>query len=374
MPDNLGHRIIPSGLAHRTMPDGLAHGIDGRIDGLGHRIDGLFSPLTWRRQFSPRTAAASSGNRQGTHHSTGGPRPDLRPDHSSSRAAPAFRHVSDPLADRRSVPDKKQPDRIGPASPTALLKIVIAQASFIAALMFYLGAVYASHYYSYFHLSLFSLGFGFPELVFQSLNLLKRDVIVAVVIIVIAASIPRLPARLSSPAFKAVARFHPVVVAAGLVMLVMWPLIQPYGWAAPLTIAAGLLLGQSRDPNGNRPEGLRRRAVPMFAAGVFLFWAATLATWQLAERDAKGRAGDVTHWTGVLVLSTKPLSLSPIRQEDLGAGLYQRYRYTGLRLLVQGNDRYYVVPLGWNVKRDPVYVIRESDNTWIALTPGTQPR
>ncbi|MGP3638681.1 hypothetical protein ACTU45_36300, partial [Streptomyces sp. 24-1644] len=76
-----------------------------------------------------------------------------------------------------------------PASPTALVNIVVAQASFIAALMFYVGVIYTSAYYGYFHLSPFSLGFGFAEFVLQSLQLMTFPVLVGAVVLLIAVAI-----------------------------------------------------------------------------------------------------------------------------------------------------------------------------------------
>ncbi|MCT9107015.1 hypothetical protein N4G69_15465 [Streptomyces mirabilis] len=273
-------------------------------------------------------------------------------------------------------------------STTAFLKSVVAQASFVAALMFYLGAMYTTSFYGYFNLTLNTLNLGFSGLVLQSLHLLRREVLVVAVIVLVAAGIPwpRSGARFaergygdgdgSSPLRTAAARLHLVVVGAGLVLLVISPAIAPYGWVAPLTVAAGLLLGQCRDTTSDRRAGLRHKALPFFAAAVFLFWALTQITWQLGERDAKERARDMTRWTGVLILSTHRLALpqDSLVTEDLGAPFHPRYRYTGLRLLLERDGRYYVVSRGWKPRRDPLYVIRESDDVWVALTSGTQPR
>ncbi|MER5534544.1 hypothetical protein [Streptomyces mirabilis] len=271
-------------------------------------------------------------------------------------------------------------------STTAFLKSVVAQASFVAALMFYLGAMYTTSFYGYFNLTLNTLNLGFSGLVLQSLHLLRREVLVVAVIVLVAVGIPwpRAGARFaergdgdgSSPLRTAAARLHLVVVGAGLVLLVISPAIAPYGWVAPLTVAAGLLLGQCRDTTSDRQAGLRHKALPFFAAAVFLFWALTQITWQLGERDAKERARDVTRWTGVLILSTHRLALpqDSLVTEDLGAPFHPRYRYTGLRLLLERDGRYYVVSRGWKPRRDPLYVIRESDDIWVALTSGTQPR
>ncbi|NJP82765.1 hypothetical protein HCK01_36770, partial [Streptomyces sp. AA8] len=147
-----------------------------------------------------------------------------------------------------------------------MVKVLVGQASFIAALMFYLGAVYTSTYYGYFHLSPFTLGFGFSQFVVQSLNLLTLPVLLAggIVLLLAGLRIPPGPVtQFLSAVLSTAARFHLLVLAAGLTLLLMWPQIAPYGWVAPLTLAAGLLLGQ-RTAADNRP---RHRAVPLAAAG-----------------------------------------------------------------------------------------------------------
>ncbi|MFG2332964.1 hypothetical protein ACGFMM_25540 [Streptomyces sp. NPDC048604] len=284
----------------------------------------------------------------------------------------------------RQEPEPPPSGELG--SPMGLLKAVIAQGTFIAALMFYLGAMYSSTYYGYFHLSLSTLDLGFGELVTQSLHMLKLEVLVAAGVLVLLVAAPRLRARPRTAAgtgppapsrAEAVAhRLSLPVVVLGLVLLALWTEIQPYGWVAPMIVAAGLLLGQFRDAEGRRPEGFRRRALPVFAAGLFGFWGLTQLTVQTAERDAAARARHVVDWTGVVVLSRNPLAFpsGKVKVRTLPEGLLHRYRYTGLRLLLERDGRYHVVPLDWNVQRDTIYVIRESDAVWVGLTPGTQPK
>lgn len=236
------------------------------------------------------------------------------------RTTGASQHVSEQVEhDRRAASSALMTDLGERKSTTAFFKSVAAQASFVAALMFYLGAMYTTSFYGYFNLTLNTLNLGFSGLVLQSLHLLRREVLVVAVIVLVAAGIPwsRFGGRFAeptdgdgrSPLRTAAARLHLVVVGAGLVLLVMSSAIAPYGWVAPLTVAAGLLLGQCRDTRSDRRAGLRHKAVPLFAAAVFLFWALTQITWQLGERDAKERARDVTRWTGVLILSTHRLAL-----------------------------------------------------------------
>jgi hypothetical protein len=273
------------------------------------------------------------------------------------------------------VNDDQRPD----PSPAGVLKVVVAQASFFAALMFYLGAVYAQQYFGYFHLSPFSLGFGSTEMVLYSLRLLKVQVLIAAVIILMVMGIPWVPHRFDPSVTRRVTTtLQFVLLAAGLALLLLWPLIQPHGWLAPLAIALGLALGQGRAITDGKGQGLRRRAVMLFAAGVCLFWAVTLVARQVGAQDAAADARHVAEWTRVVVLSSNRLSLPSdwAAEEDLdknqALGLRHRYRYTGLRLLVERGGRYYVVPPNWNAKADEVYVIRESDSTWIGLSPGVQ--
>ncbi|MFI6288308.1 hypothetical protein ACIBCM_26770 [Streptomyces sp. NPDC051018] len=270
-----------------------------------------------------------------------------------------------------------------------MIRIVAAQASLIAALMFYLGVIYTSAYYNHFHISPFALGFGFAEFVLQSLNLMTFPVLVGAVVLVIAIAVsgrrPRqaLPGgmvRGASSGVSALARYYPVVVAAGLVLLVVWwvwQLFLPYRWLGPLLIAVGLLLGEARRTGpDDAPRGLRDTAVPVFAAGVLLLWTVTLVAGQLGEQHARNATHDVVQRTGLVVLSTERLGLtsrSPdLRFEDLGAGVHFRYRYTGLRLIAEREGRYFAVPVGWDSKTDPVYVLREADGMRVELTPGTQ--
>ncbi|MEU4488891.1 hypothetical protein AB0H94_29105 [Streptomyces purpurascens] len=281
-----------------------------------------------------------------------------------------------------TLPDNLQGNSGRDVDATAILKLVVAEASFIAALMFYVGLIYTNRYYRNFHLSPSSLGFGFSEYVVESLQVLSRPVLSTVVALLLLTSAPhfvrRLPLtsrlrRRAAAMWGAVAGQYWLVVAVGFVLFLLWR-IEPY-WAAPATVAAGLLMGQSRAALRGRGQGLLERAVPLFAAMAFLLLAITLLAAQLGDREAKQAARHVVRWPGVVLFSTERLSLTGppgLKADDLGPGTHLRYRYTGLRLLIERSGHYYVVPVGWNAATDSVYIFRENDTTRVELTPGVR--
>lgn len=77
-----------------------------------------------------------------------------------------------------------------------------------------------------------------------------------------------------------------------------------------------------------------------------------------------------------VVLSSDPLSIVPPgpRVKELGRGAHYRYRFSGLRLLIERDHRYHLLRVGWKKSTDPTYVIEDDDTIRIELRPGTRPR
>ncbi|MCX5170394.1 hypothetical protein ACWD64_20740 [Streptomyces antibioticus] len=274
--------------------------------------------------------------------------------------------------------------------------MIVAQASFIAVLLFYLGAIYINQYYRYFHLSLDSLNLSFPQLVLQSLQVVRPPALLGVLlaVAVLAALWMRTPSsrtwrdHLGRYSTAVSQGLGPLLIVVGLTMAVLWRQLHGYAWIAPLVIAVGFLLCSIGIAQVGGSAGLRRKEIVLFTAGICAFWTLIEVTRQVAREDAMEHASSVCRWTGVIILSAKPLSMnskqitgseseqcqSGVIEEKLHRkdGLRLPYRYTGLRLLVENGGRYYVVPVDWEVSADPVYVIRESDDLWIGLRGGVQ--
>ncbi|GFE11959.1 hypothetical protein Sgleb_00060 [Streptomyces glebosus] len=262
--------------------------------------------------------------------------------------------------------------------------MVTAQTSFLVAVMYYLGAVYMTSYYRYFRLDAFSLGFSFAELSIQSLSVVTVPVAISLTVTVLVArhlatrgtaSVQGRAALVMERWARGVARAHLWFVLAGLLLLPWWSLIQPYGWTAPLLMGFGIFLGQT-SWSGAAPASatLWSKAVPVFSAGLLVMWAFSLATDQMGEQEAGQVADNLVRRTAVVVLSTDRLSLAGpgVNVEDLGAKAHYRYRYTGLRRLIERNGRYYLLPLGWSHSVGTTYVVQEGNDVRIDLMPGMQ--
>ncbi|MEU4999928.1 hypothetical protein [Streptomyces sp. NPDC021622] len=289
---------------------------------------------------------------------------------------------------RPALPPSAQPTE--PSGKAAeIANSVFGAGSLILALMLYTGFVHSRAYYAYFHLDVFSVGFDPVEMALRSLRLATFPVLIT---LSLAGILPRLPGLLPSlglpgritrrvdGAARAVARAHLAFVAAGVILLLAWRFGQPWSfrWAAPLLVAVGLLLGQSGAAGraAGSPSRPWHRAVPVITASLFLMWVVALAAGELGRQDARHDAEQLVRRVSVVVLSTEQLSIRGpgLKAEDLGKDRHFRYRYSGLRLLVERDRRHYLLPLNWHHDTDATYVIEDDENIRIDLYPGTQPR
>ncbi|MFF7309201.1 hypothetical protein [Streptomyces sp. NPDC008137] len=240
--------------------------------------------------------------------------------------------------------------------------------------------MYNNAFYSYFRLQSFSLGLSFTEIALKSLQLITMPVLAVMTVMVI---VPWLPQALASLGLSEritrsaqqvgteIARRHLLFVLAGLCLMAFWPYVQPFGWTAPVTVAFGLLMGLFT-PGDQKPW---QRGMSLTMAALLLVWAAGMAAGQQGRAAAERTADHLVSRTAVVVLSTDRLSMpgspGPL-VEDLGKDQHYRYRYSQLRLLVQRDQRYYALPLGWHHHTGPTYVIVDDDSLRIELYPGTQ--
>ncbi|MGW2648427.1 hypothetical protein ACWC2T_26710 [Streptomyces sp. NPDC001393] len=275
------------------------------------------------------------------------------------------------------------------ASLPTVLSAAVAQASLIAALMFYLGAVYLANYYSYFHLDVFSLGIGYAELAIQSLHVLNRPLVIGLAVTLLVLRNPtdyaitrRIPkadqlaaawARLAALLVQG----HLVVVALGVLLFAYMSRLVPYGWLALVLLAGGIHLARlDARRTGFAGIGPRRANARTLAVAVLLLWAGTLAAAQMGADDAKDVGHHVVRLTGVTVFTTERYSIAGpgVAVQDLGPTVHFRYRYTGLRRLIDRSGRYYLIPVGWTRETAATYILQDSDSLRVELTLGARPQ
>ncbi len=267
-----------------------------------------------------------------------------------------------------------------------LINSVAGLASFLGSLLLYAGYIYTHVYFGYFHLDSFAMGISTFELIVRSLRLATLPAFEVLAVVLLAPGLLRLLSALHLPeqylhwvrqTGRVVARAYIAVTAAGVALMLFWRWIQPFGWIASLLVAIGLLLGRTSAalPRSGSLSPTWERAVSLVAAGLFLIWAVALVAGQLGTHDAQDDASQLVRQVSVVILSTDPLSMkSPgLVYEDLGPSQHYRYRYSGLRLLIERDHHYYMVSLGWRNNIDPTFVMEGSDSIRIELGPGVQP-
>ncbi|MGW7391153.1 hypothetical protein [Streptomyces venezuelae] len=320
------------------------------------------------------------------------PPPGPAPPHARSPAPPSRdRRRRRRRTARRAAPratTRARPDAGTSGKASEIANSLFGAGSFIVGLMLYTGFVHSRAYYGYFRLDVFAVGFDPIEMALRSLRLATFPVLMTLSLVGVLPVLPQLLPSLGVPdrtvravarAARAVARAHLAFVAAGLLLMLAWRYGHPWSfrWAAPLLVAVGLLLGQS-DAATTAPGHRHRpghRAVAVIAASLFLMWVVALAAGELGRQDAHRDAGQLVRRVSVVVLSTDTLSMNGpgLKVEDLGKDTHFRYRYSGLRLLVERERRYYLLPLGWRHDTDATYVVEDDDDIRIDLYPGTQP-
>jgi hypothetical protein len=238
----------------------------------------------------------------------------------------------------------------------SLATTFVAPATFLSALLFYFGYVSSREQLAYFGVDVDSVGLSTRDYVMRSPQaLLVPGLLIPLLAVLAVLAGRRLEARVSSPAAVRRVRLAGLGLGAtGLVLLggyAWWGAWPPYAMVTPLVLAAGLLVLTWLWHR----TGASRTLVALGAVVVALcvFWStATLAQW--TGLGAAKRTGRHLDSLPAVVLDTRERLFTGIdgeivRESRLPADEDQefRYRYRGLRLLVQSGDRMFLVPERW---------------------------
>jgi hypothetical protein len=251
---------------------------------------------------------------------------------------------------------------------------IIAPATLISTLLFYFGYVSSRAQYDYFGLDVDVIGLSTQDYVMRSPQPLLVPLLV-LTLLGAASSAGHLLLRRRAgrlPGFRYVARrmvaVGVIMIGVGVVLLfgyaaigrwTLYPLVTPLILAAGGTLAAyglGTLRWlDKRDPQRATWRGPSGMIIALWVAvAASLFWAtATVAQW-----SGRGLAGEqartLDQLPSVIVDSKQRLFLpagAGVRERDLtGSSTDQpyRYRYSNLRLLIEGDGAMFLVPSTWS--------------------------
>ncbi|HEY5246981.1 MAG TPA: hypothetical protein VIJ15_00820, partial [Dermatophilaceae bacterium] len=279
---------------------------------------------------------------------------------------------------------------------------VIAPATALSALLFYFGYVSSRSQYEYFGLDVDTIGLTTQDFIMRSpqpllVPLLVLSVLGAGAVLVHSTIRHRLASAYAQPEpgpvisarewIRRAAVGGLSVMATGFVLLLLYPVFRDWPWfnlVTPLVIALGgsiaaYAIGASRfaeklesasaSESGSR-KGLLAPAVSVFiviAVAASIFWATATFAQFSGVGLARSQALRLDELPSVILDTRERLFLTSPGLGEVAlppsAGQTFHYRYRHLRLLIQGNDRMFLVPDRWS----------PSDSTlMVRLDPGVR--
>jgi hypothetical protein len=166
-------------------------------------------------------------------------------------------------------------------------------------------------------------------------------------------------------------------LAAVVLLRLFFPrqIVWPQGLALPLMLVSAVgVLGYSGHLRSLFREALdgkqkehqsgiekRLRALLLVALGVLgVLWWVTLYAAQVGEQLAVDTVANLRDEPEVFIYSGERMAIAGpgiAVNEIQGTGSKYRYRYSGLRLLVQAGGKYVLLPVGWKSGRDSVFLV-----------------
>jgi len=291
-----------------------------------------------------------------------------------------------------------------PASglPPQLIKIlgaIVAPTTLLTALLYYFGWSHAYWFCDYFGVNSTVLGFTSTDYMMRSVDALFVPLTVAASAALLAVwGHTALRARLAGGSRPRALRvlvpaamvLGGLLLLGGFVSVFTATVLSEHLVAAPLSLGFGVLLlvyalhlqrlvtgrPQAAGSGSSRGRGWAAAAewaVVFVLVGLSLFWAAT----DYSAAVGRSRAGDfvagLARYPSVVVYSARSLSLrapgvTQVRCQDPEAAY--RYRYDGLKLVLQSGDEYLFLPAKWTAASGVAILIPKSDSLRLEFFPA----
>ncbi|GGT02069.1 hypothetical protein GCM10010156_70000 [Planobispora rosea] len=261
------------------------------------------------------------------------------------------------------------PQAAGLGTLAQLLGTVVAPTSLLTALLYFFGWNYTYWLFHEFGVNATVLGFSTVDYLINSQQVLFVPLTAAALITLVAlwahaALRARIAAgaqsRLLRHAVPAMMLTGVILMLAGVASVFTRTALNRYLAAAPLCLAAGvLLLAYTRrlrsEPAGGRPalSAITEWAVVFTLVAISLFWAAADYAAAAGTTRARGLAARLQYQPSAVLYSQNSLNLTVpgVRETRCGGDdkAAYRYRYDGLKLIVHSADQYVFLPAKWNV-------------------------
>jgi hypothetical protein len=319
--------------------------------------------------------------------------------------APSSEHPPD-RPDQAASP---QPARTGeqtvePVSSLAqlarILGTIVAPTTLLTSVLFYFGWMHAYHFFDYFGVNSTVLGLTTQDYLMRSLDgLFVPMTVVACAGLLVLWGHAVLRARLADGSRPWVLRvLVPAMATVGLlltvggllsVLLVDETLLDGYLYdtAAPLSLALGVLVlvyavhlwrfltaKKEIARAATRPAwtGVAEWAAIFVLVGLSLFWAATNYSRAVGYGRAAEHVAALPSQPSAAVYSQQSLSLNApgvreVRCRDPEASY--RFRYDGLKLILQSGDQYVFLPAKWSRTNGVAILLHRSDSLRLEFFP-----
>jgi hypothetical protein len=287
------------------------------------------------------------------------------------------------------------PDR-GSKEPKNSFAAVIGNTTLLGALLVYMGWNYENSQLAYFQISAFSLNIGTVEFALKGLvPLFESDVVffaaLLVAVLALASKTSAVRGLVPKAIGDVVGRVRKPADRVMIIGLLLTAVVLPLTWVnasagtfvgwfaghrdAVYFVLALLAAGQLLSAWPVRRSSVGPFAYPLalIVAAVCTLWAAGLYADGLGSQAARAFARGLPAQTAVTVYSAASLGLSGpgvTCHRVPGAGEYA-YVCTGLRLLYLQSGTYDLLPVGWTAQHGHTFVLDDSDQIRIELSPGS---
>ena len=280
---------------------------------------------------------------------------------------------------------------------TRILGSILAPTTLITSLLFYFGWSHAYWFFDYFGVNATLLGLTTRDYVQRSLDgLFVPMTVVACAGLLGLWGHAMLRARLAAGTEPGVLRMLvPAMAAAGAVLAAggVWSVFAPtplsgHLVAAPLSLAFGVLLlvyalhlwrlRATAQQRADRAAGPQWVAVAEWVGvfvlvGLSLFWAANDYSAAVGRSRARQLVAELSTYPGAVVYSERSLSLHApgvreTRCHDPQAAY--RFRYDGLKLVLQSGGQYLFLPEGWSPSNGVAILVSRNDSLRLEFTPA----